>query len=127
LREEVVGALALTLFGAACGSDAGQADNSRTHDHGSGSMGEHGGMIPGELGQAEDADREIQVTASDDLKFTPASIKVSAGETVTFVVHDEGDTEHEFVLGDEATSWNTCAGSTDCHRAGSVSSRLLSP
>jgi uncharacterized cupredoxin-like copper-binding protein len=42
------------------------------------------------------------VVASDDLKFDPSSIQVEAGEVITFVVRNEGENEHEFVLGDEA-------------------------
>lgn len=43
----------------------------------------------------------IEVGALDTLAYDPAAIEVTAGETVRFVVTNEGETEHEFVLGDE--------------------------
>lgn len=57
----------------------------------------------GHSGSAEsgEGDRTIEVTASDTLKFDPDSIEVEAGETITFVVTNEGDAQHEFVVGDE--------------------------
>lgn len=59
------------------------------------------GEVPGRPAAAADADREIRVTANDDLTFKPGSIEVSASETVTFVVVNKGQTDHEFVIGDE--------------------------
>lgn len=44
----------------------------------------------------------MTVIASDDLTFAPASIEVSAGEVITFLVSNDGKTDHDFVLGDEA-------------------------
>lgn len=58
------------------------------------------GEVPGGPAAAADADREIRVAANDDLTFKPASIEVSANQTVTFVVVNEGQTDHEFVIGD---------------------------
>lgn len=60
------------------------------------------GTIPGGPAVASDADREIEINASDELRFSPGSLEVGAGEVVTFVVHNNGETDHEFVLGDEA-------------------------
>jgi uncharacterized cupredoxin-like copper-binding protein len=45
----------------------------------------------------------IEVELSDSLKITPNPMAVPAGVPVTFVVHNGGSIEHEFVLGDEAT------------------------
>jgi uncharacterized cupredoxin-like copper-binding protein len=36
------------------------------------------------------------------MRFDPAEIDVIAGETVQFVVTNEGDTDHEFLIGTEA-------------------------
>jgi uncharacterized cupredoxin-like copper-binding protein len=77
------------------------------HDHSSGDGGDQtsvddGGVVPGSPASAGDSSRKISVVASDDFKFDPASINVEAGEVVTFVVRNEGEAEHEFVLGDEA-------------------------
>ena len=60
------------------------------------------GEVPGAPAPASAADREIVVTASDPMDFDPSTIQVSAGEVVNFVVKNEGQTDHEFVLGDEA-------------------------
>jgi uncharacterized cupredoxin-like copper-binding protein len=40
------------------------------------------------------------VNASDELRFAPAELTVSAGETVRFEVHNTGQIVHEFVIGD---------------------------
>ena len=37
----------------------------------------------------------------DSMRFTPNRIEVKAGETIRFVVHNDGKTEHEMVLGSE--------------------------
>jgi uncharacterized cupredoxin-like copper-binding protein len=49
-----------------------------------------------------DADRTIEIVASDDLTFDPAEITVSPGEVITFRVTNDGQIPHDFVLGDEA-------------------------
>jgi uncharacterized cupredoxin-like copper-binding protein len=45
--------------------------------------------------------RTIDVTMSDDLAFDHDTFTVSAGEKVTFRVHNAGQTIHEFYIGDE--------------------------
>ena len=50
---------------------------------------------------ADEATRTIEVTAGDNV-FEPSSITVAPGETVTFVVTNTGQADHEFVLGDSA-------------------------
>lgn len=47
------------------------------------------------------APRTVTIKALDSLRFDPASISVSVGETIRFVVTNPGKVEHEFVLGDE--------------------------
>jgi uncharacterized cupredoxin-like copper-binding protein len=86
------------------GSDAGgeHADHGGTGaDEGNGSV-DAEGRVPGEAAAASEADAEILVVASDELTFDPATIEVEAREVVTFIVRNEGKTDHEFVLGDEA-------------------------
>lgn len=46
--------------------------------------------------------RTIEVIMSDELRFDPDAIAVSAGETVRFVVTNSGQIVHEFYIGDEA-------------------------
>ena len=45
--------------------------------------------------------RTIAVSMTDELRFEPASFTVGAGETVRFVVANEGQIVHEFLIGDE--------------------------
>jgi uncharacterized cupredoxin-like copper-binding protein len=60
------------------------------------------GVVPGEAADPSESERTVTVVATDDLRFAPPSIEVSAGEVVTFIVRNDGETDHEFVLGDEA-------------------------
>jgi uncharacterized cupredoxin-like copper-binding protein len=102
VKKVLVQLVLAALLMSACGSGSDHAGHTGAgDDHSPGSM-QHGGSVPGVPAGAGDADREITVIASDDLSFDPASMTVSAGEVVTFVVNNEGKTEHEFVLGDEA-------------------------
>jgi len=43
--------------------------------------------------------RTVTVAALDPFTFAPARIPIRAGETVRFVVTNEGEVEHEFVIG----------------------------
>jgi uncharacterized cupredoxin-like copper-binding protein len=53
----------------------------------------------GEPADASAADRTIDIIASDDLTFSPDSVDVRVGETVTFRVNNDGETDHDFTLG----------------------------
>lgn len=55
----------------------------------------------GEPADPSEADRVVEITASDDLSFTPDEIAVAVGETVTFRVTNEGAIVHDFTVGDE--------------------------
>lgn len=92
----------LAFAATACGSDAGHAGHNRAASNESMGGMDHGGSVPGGPADSAEADREVTVSASDDLEFDPASIEVSAGEVVTFVIRNVGKTAHEFVLGDMA-------------------------
>lgn len=97
--------LALLLVLAGCGGESAPETGSTaagaatTMD----GAGDHSGFAFGEPADAADADRVIEVTAGDDFRFDPASITVTAGETVTFRVTNTGAIPHDFTLGDEAT------------------------
>ena len=49
-----------------------------------------------------DGVREFDVSATDALRFDPASFSVRAGETIRFVVTNRGVGPHEFFVGDGA-------------------------
>ena len=51
-----------------------------------------------------EATRTIEVSMSDAMRFTPESITVEEGETVRFVVANDGEVMHEFVLGTTETN-----------------------
>ncbi len=55
----------------------------------------------GEPADAAKADRTVQVVL-EDIAFEPKSLRVKAGETVRFVVINQGRLPHEFNLGDKA-------------------------
>ena len=100
---------AMALLIAACGGSPGGNDGSGgagDHTgHSGGAAHEAGssqGTVPGSVADASEADTEILVTASDELEFDPDSVDVRAGDVVTFVIRNKGNSDHEFVLGDEA-------------------------
>lgn len=53
----------------------------------------------GIAGDAKAARRTIEISMSDEMRFTPDTIAVRRGETVRIVVRNEGRLLHEFVLG----------------------------
>lgn len=104
----VVAALALGLLVAACDGTSTTAPESTTTVPDAtvpttDTADDHSEFSFGEPADAASADRVIEITASDDFRFDPASIEVSAGETVTFRVTNTGAIPHDFTLGDEAT------------------------
>lgn len=54
----------------------------------------------GEPGKASAVSRTIMVSMSDEMRFTPANIAVKRGETIRFVVKNDGLEPHEFMLGE---------------------------
>lgn len=48
---------------------------------------------------AQTIGRSVTLGMDDSMRFTPNTVPVQAGETVRFVVHNNGATAHEFVLG----------------------------
>jgi len=45
--------------------------------------------------------RTIEVSMTDALRFEPGTIEVAPGETVQFEVTNDGQSVHEFLIGDE--------------------------
>ncbi|MBA3362065.1 MAG: cupredoxin domain-containing protein [Acidimicrobiia bacterium] len=48
-----------------------------------------------------EADRTVEIVASDDFRFDPATLTVVAGETITFQIVNAGQDPHDFTLGDQ--------------------------
>ena len=53
----------------------------------------------GKPGVASQAQQTITVEMSDNMRYTPAHIRVKQGETVRFIVKNKGQTKHELSLG----------------------------
>lgn len=59
-----------------------------------------GSNAPGAT-SAPSGPRVIEVTMTDDLRYQPAGLTVSAGETIRFEITNAGQIRHEFFIGDE--------------------------
>ena len=53
----------------------------------------------GQEGNPKKVVRTIRIDMADTMRFTPANIAVKRGETIRFVVHNDGKVLHEMVLG----------------------------
>ena len=53
----------------------------------------------GKPGDPAKVSRTIEVVMSDTMRFSPANIAVKSGETIRFVVKNDGKIKHEMVLG----------------------------
>lgn len=94
----ILSAAAVTLLVAACGGTGDSPATTAT----SGDDNDHTEFAFGEPATPEEADRTIEIVASDDLKFNPDSVTVSPGETILFRIVNDGQLVHDFTIGDEA-------------------------
>lgn len=53
----------------------------------------------GIAGDARSVKRTIEASMNDAMRFSPATVSLRRGETVKFVIRNEGRQLHEFVLG----------------------------
>jgi len=53
----------------------------------------------GHAGDPRAAKRTVRITMGDTMRFSPATLSVKQGETVRFVVRNDGKLLHEMVLG----------------------------
>lgn len=105
-----VSLLALLLVACGGGDDAGSTGEPATtateamdDEHMDDEMDDHAEEFAfGEPADAADADRVIEIEASDDFAFDPPAVTVQVGETVTFRVTNVGAIPHDFTLGDQA-------------------------
>jgi len=58
----------------------------------------HGAVI-GKPGDPAKVTRTIEISGSDNMRYTPSAITVKRGETVRLVVSNTGKVNHELVLG----------------------------
>ncbi len=93
--------LALAACSDASGDSASGRDTSPSVMDGNGEMGE-GSSAFGEPGDFDAADRTVKIATFDTLRFQPKEITVATGEIVVFEVTNEGELQHEFVIGNDA-------------------------
>jgi uncharacterized cupredoxin-like copper-binding protein len=93
----VVAAVTLTTSGTAfaAGSHDNGKDGTHSNDH---NHGHAATMKFGKPGEPSEASRTIEVTMGDNY-FEPEKLVIQAGETVRFVIKNEGEFLHEFNLG----------------------------
>ena len=53
----------------------------------------------GKPGDAKKVSRTVNITMSDSMRFSPASVSARKGETIRFVLKNQGKLKHEMVLG----------------------------
>lgn len=63
---------------------------------------EHGHDKIGKTGDLAQVTRTVDVTMHDTMRFNPWTIRVKQGETIRFVLKNDGKVKHEMVLGDLA-------------------------
>ena len=56
----------------------------------------------GKPGNPTNVARTVELVMTDEMKFTPARIRVKRGETVRFMVKNAGQVKHEMVIGSMA-------------------------
>lgn len=105
-----VAVAAVVLLAPACGGgDETRASGGHEGDHAADSDDHHdssnsgSGFTFGEPADPSDADRTIEVSGTDELKFQPDGLEIEAGETIAFEFKNAGDMPHEFVVGDKAS------------------------
>jgi uncharacterized cupredoxin-like copper-binding protein len=70
---------------------------SGTHAGGNG----HDEEAVGKPGIVTATSRVVTVSMSDNMRFSPARVNAKQGETIRFIIKNDGNTKHEFVLGSE--------------------------
>lgn len=99
-----VSVLALSLASAgllADGKDRHQSPKEARQGKSDGGNAEHDEWA-GRAGDPGKVSRTVEVSMSDNMRFTPSMIRVKRGETVKFVVKNSGRIKHEMVIGSMA-------------------------
>jgi uncharacterized cupredoxin-like copper-binding protein len=92
----------VALIATACGGGHSASHSSKAVDsHAAHHTGSIEGDTMGVPADAGDADRTIKISMLDDFAYSPARLKLSRGDVVTFEIVNKGTLMHEFVLGDK--------------------------
>lgn len=84
----------LAFFAFAVGSAFAHGDE----DHRSGKQQDHAARM-GKPGNPTKVSRTIEIDMNDTMRFTPSHVQVKRGETIKFIVKNNGKIKHEMVLG----------------------------
>lgn len=95
MKNHTIRSVATAFLLATMASSAALAggDHAGGHTHGA----DH--KTYGKPGAAANVSRSVFVDMTDNMRFTPSSIRVKKGETIRFVVKNSGQIRHEFSLG----------------------------
>lgn len=98
--KKLIPMMLLSLAAASGAAFAHGDDEHSGHEAGAHQHGEHDHAAAlGKPGDPAKASRTVNVEMGDTMRFTPASIAVKRGETIRFVVKNDGKLKHEMVLG----------------------------
>ena len=89
-------ALAAIALGSTAAGAHGDEDHARHHTYDASKVED---TDFGREGDPQRVSRTIQVEMADSMRFTPADVTVKRGETIKFVIHNDGKLLHEMVLG----------------------------
>ena len=90
----IVAAVALTFSIQGAFAHQGEDHAKKPSSHGGG----HASTL-GKPGDPKDLTRTIEVAMNDTMRYTPSDIAVKRGETIRFIVKNDGKIKHEMVLG----------------------------
>lgn len=85
-------AMALVAMGLSLSAWAAGGHDGHAHDHG------QPDSAIGQAGAAENVTRTVSMVMRDAMRFTPSTLKVRQGETVRFVIVNQGKIRHEWRL-----------------------------
>lgn len=90
--------VAMLMFGVLPAMALASGEHAGGHDMHGMSEDAHEDTV-GRPGDAAKVSRTIEVTMNDTMRFDPAEMRFKAGDTVRFVVHNDGWIRHEMVIG----------------------------
>lgn len=100
MSTRILSALCLAaVIAASSWAHAGPGEKGHSHgDHKGASYEGHAAAL-GEPGDPKAKARTVNIRMTDDMRFHPATVTVSRGETIRFIVANAGDLKHEMTLG----------------------------
>ena len=91
------------LLLAFAGASAHAHEHDKAHDLHTATVAQAAQASWGIAGKRDGAQRTIRMSMLDSMHFAPEKIEVKRGETVRFLIRNDGTLLHEFVLGTKAT------------------------